>query len=193
MRLYLVRHPQTLAAKTICYGSTDVAVAEDELARVAAALHARLPSSLPMVSSPLRRCRELAELLGDGRQYSIDARLAEMHFGDWEGRDWNSIARNEIDAWVADLAGYQPGGGESVLQMAQRVQSVRDDLLRQNQDCIVICHAGTIRLMLALQPGVTLAETALQAASTSHAIAYGELVVIDMDGELHRTSQQVQR
>ena len=50
----------------------------------------------------------------------IDDRLAEMNFGDWEGRPWDSIPRLEIDAWAADVAGYAPPGGESPRDLQRR-------------------------------------------------------------------------
>jgi alpha-ribazole phosphatase len=65
------------------------------------------------------------------------------------------------------------------MQMAQRVLAFRDDLLSLQQDCIVICHAGTIRLLLACQHGESLLETALHAAQTSHHIAYGEVIILN--------------
>jgi len=42
----------------------------------------------------------------------------------------------------------------------------------------VVCHAGTIRLLLAGERGGTLEETALFAAQ-AHAIGYGEVVVLE--------------
>ena len=83
MTLYLVRHPQPDVAPGLCYGASDVPVPEAELARVHAALAAQgLPGGLPVYSSPLLRCALLAERLAPGR-VTLDARLAEMDFGEW--------------------------------------------------------------------------------------------------------------
>lgn len=104
----------------------------------------------------------------------------EMDFGAWEMRAWNDIAREEIDAWVNDLIDYRPGGGESVLQMAARVRAFHDHLQQSRHDhAIVICHAGTIRLLLGCQRGLPLADLALHAGRTAHKIDYGEVIVID--------------
>jgi alpha-ribazole phosphatase len=182
MRLYLIRHPEPLIAKDICYGSTDVGVAPLELVRVLPTLLTTLPKGVRLFSSPLRRCAELAmsvaEALDNG-SVRFDARLVEMHFGNWELCSWNNIPRAEIDAWANDPIAYQPGGGETVLQMAQRVRAFYDELLLAQQDCIVICHAGTIRLLLACQRNLPLSEIALYAAQTSHKIAYGEVTILD--------------
>jgi alpha-ribazole phosphatase len=183
VRLYPIRHPKPLVASDVCYGSSDLAVAADEYARVLVDLLPDLPKAVPLYSSPLQRCAELAQRLGPALACSLlihDARLAEMHFGDWELRAWSTIARAEIDAWAADPAVYRPGGGESVLQMAQRVRAFHDDLMLLRQECaIVVCHAGTIRMLLACQRGLSLTETALYAVQTPHTISYGESIILD--------------
>ncbi|MFC3109739.1 alpha-ribazole phosphatase family protein [Undibacterium arcticum] len=195
MRLFLIRHPRPDIANGICYGRSDVAVATAELARTAHELAARLPADLPLLSSPLRRCAMLAERLATSLQVAVryDARLAEMDFGHWEMRAWQHIARAEIDAWASDLTDYQPGGGESVLQVASRVASFLDELSQAAPDgAIVVCHAGTIRLLLALiavrsstsQSDQSIAVNALKAAAlaaarTPHQIAYGEILTLE--------------
>ena len=180
MRLILVRHPQPLVAAGVCYGSTDLEVAPGELARTLAALTPRLPAGLPVYSSPLRRCAGLAA--GLSATPIFDARLVEMHFGGWEMRAWDDIARADVDAWAADLANYQPGGGESVLRMAARIAAFHADLQRQlagDGEAIVICHAGAMRLLSACHAGLPPPEMALQAARAPHHIAYGGILILD--------------
>jgi alpha-ribazole phosphatase len=182
MRLYLVRHGRPDVAPGICYGSTDLAVSPQEHARVAAALAPLLPEQAPVFSSPLRRCSELAsQLAASLRSGSVnhDARLAEIHFGDWEMRAWNDIPRAQIDSWAGDVAAYHPGGGECVLQVAQRVRSFHHELQSQNREsAVVVCHGGTIRLLCECHQHATPMEMAVNAART-RAIGYGELIVVD--------------
>lgn len=183
MRIYLVRHPTPLVAPATCYGRSDVAVSEAENTRALRALVPALPRRTPVFSSPALRCSGLAASLSrvlDCPAPIHDARLAEMDFGRWEMQSWNDIPRSEIDAWAADMAGCQPGGGENVTQVARRVRAFHDDLLQLRHDCaIVVCHAGTIRLLLACRPGLPIADMALDTARTPHKIAYGELTIID--------------
>jgi len=183
MRLYLVRHPKPQVAADVCYGSTDLAVAEQELAHALTCLLPDLPRAAPVFSSPLQRCAGLADCIAVAHgavAMTRDARLAEMHFGAWELRPWSDIPRAEIDAWADDLTGYRPGGGENVLQMAQRVRAFHEDLMRlPPESAIVVCHAGTIRLLLACQRALPLAEMALYAAQTRHEIGYGEVILLD--------------
>jgi alpha-ribazole phosphatase len=176
MTLYLVRHPQPDVAPGLCYGASDVPVREAELARVHAALAARgLPRDLPVYASPLQRCALLAERLAPGR-VTHDARLAEMDFGAWELRAWSDIPRAGVDAWTANLLHYRPGGAENVLDVARRVHAFRADL--RVPSALIVCHAGTIRLLAALHGGAPLEQAALQAAQTPHRIGYGDVVVL---------------
>jgi alpha-ribazole phosphatase len=185
VKLHLIRHPRPDIAPGICYGASDVPVPEAELARVHAALTAAgVPGMRPVVSSPLRRCAELARRLAP-RSLRLDPRLAEMDFGAWELRPWDAIPRHEIDAWAADLLGCRPGGAENVLDVAHRVAAGLADLRDEpagEPEVVVICHAGTIRLLSeivsGMQTGVTLDEAALRAAQTPHQIAYGAVVTV---------------
>ncbi len=178
MRLILVRHPRPLVAAGLCYGSTDLAVAPDELARAHAALTATLPSDLPVFSSPLERCAGLARRLA-GAAARFDPRLVEMDFGRWEMRAWDDIPRAEVDDWAADLAGYRPGGGETVLEVAARVSAFHADLERAGTaSAIVLCHAGTMRLLAACHAGMAPPDMARHAAATPHAIAYGASITL---------------
>lgn len=175
MRLLLVRHPRPEVDPGLCYGRSDVPVDAEETLRVGATL----PAGLPTWSSPLQRCASLARVLNPP-QLRFDARLAEMDFGAWELRSWDDIARIEVDAWAADLLHYRPGGGESVLAVARRVAAFLHDLYQEGHaEVLVICHAGTMRLLRALHTGLPLEAAALEAARTPHRIAYGEILALD--------------
>ena len=170
MELILIRHPKPDVAPGMCYGSSNLPVAADALAAGYAALAPQLADALArgyrLYSSPLRRCTALASLLGD---FTPDARLMEMDFGAWEQRYWPDVARAEVDAWAADLLDYRPGGGETVREVAHRVQSFLDDL---QHDAIIVCHAGTMRLMAAIAAG----EPLQQAAAKPNHIKYCEIL-----------------
>lgn len=152
MILHLIRHPRPLVAPGICYGALDVAA--EDAAAVAAVLRGELPPGLPLWSSPLRRCRELAEELH--RQPVLDARLREMDFGAWEGRLWDDIPRAELDAWAADVAGYAPPGGESPLALQRRVLAFVATL--PVAEAVLVTHAGVIRSLVAHVSGRPIAD-----------------------------------
>ena len=187
MRLYLVRHARPEIADGMCYGSSDVHAVEEEQQALLARLVTELPSRAPLFTSPLQRCRKLADKLAvalDAGPVTIDPRLAEMHFGDWEMRPWETIPRAEIDAWAADLQLYRPGGGEQVLEVAQRVHAFHAELLAaQHESAIVVCHAGTIRLLLARLHASSPAGMAALAAQAPHRIGYGEVITLDCQSD----------
>lgn len=176
MRLHLVRHLKPTVDAGVCYGRSDVTVDPALMEQALPALQAALPACR-VVSSPLLRCASLAERLSASVSY--DARLAELDFGNWELRRWDNIARAEIDAWADDLALYRPGGGESVFAMALRIAAFYDELTRDAvPDTIIVCHAGSIRLLAARHAGLAPEAMALQAAEQPHVIAYGEVVLL---------------
>jgi len=143
MILHLIRHPRPLVAAGICYGRLDIP-AENATAE-AARLRSWLLSGLPVWSSPLLRCRVLADELHP--QPRIDERLAEMDFGAWEGRPWDTIPRAELDAWAADVGGYAPPGGESPRELQRRALDFVAGL--NVPEAIIVTHAGVIRVLLA--------------------------------------------
>jgi len=54
-------------------------------------------------------------------------------------------------------------------------------LLRNHQDnAVVVCHAGTIRMLMACQRGLPLAEMARYAAQVRHKVAFGETILLDI-------------
>jgi len=170
VELILVRHPQPDVEPGVCYGSSNIPAAATALseghALLAAELAPALASGFRLYSSPLRRCTALASLLGD---FTPDARLAEMNFGAWELRPWSGIPHEEVDAWAADLLDFRPGGGETVREVACRVQSFLDEL---RHDAVVVCHAGTMRLMAAIAAG----EPLQQSAAKPNHIKYCEIL-----------------
>lgn len=148
MALILVRHGPPEGAEGLCYGITDLPPAPG-LADLAARLAGELPGAARLVTSPLVRALRLAEALGRARGLAVevDARLAEIDFGAWEGRPWDTIPRPEIDAWAADLMHARPHGGESVAMLAARVGAALASA--GGGDTLVVTHMGPIRAALA--------------------------------------------
>ena len=197
MRLHLVRHPAPILGKGYCYGSSDIAVASATLALCCERVSPLLPRGVPIISSPLQRCADLARALAqalDAGAVALDARLQEMHFGNWELRAWDDIAWDEVEAWNRDLPHYAPGGGETLLAVAQRVWTAFDALHRSGDaQAIVVCHGGSIRMLRACaawQAGHgakfapdagALEAIALQAAADRCELGFGALMTLEID------------
>lgn len=156
MALILLRHTRPEGAEGLCYGRSDLPLADDFKAE-AARLARDLPPFTRILSSPLSRCLLLAQALAEARSrpLSIDHRLAEMDFGRWEGQRWDAIARPELDAWAADLTGARPHGGETVSELAVRVGAALQAALSGPVPALVVCHAGVIKAALAIGQGAS--------------------------------------
>ena len=173
MRLHLLRHTKPRIAEGLCYGQTDVDVNEADCAALARKSCSQLQPGLPVFSSPLQRCARLAKLLHAQPQF--DDRLKELDFGAWEMQAWDAIPRHEIDAWAADPAGYQPGGKESAIDLAQRVISWLDDMRASDlPDAIVVTHAGVMRMLLGWQDTMVAEELAKVVCAQNLSLAFGE-------------------
>ena len=146
MALTLIRHTRPAVKPGICYGRTDLALAHT-FAEETEAILAKLEPAEALVSSPLNRCRTLAERIGSALhlQPAYDRRLQEMDFGTWEGRDWNDIPRTELDAWAADFLHARPHGGESVHAFVARVHEILAELRKDGVSRLVVTHAGVIK------------------------------------------------
>jgi len=144
VELYLIRHPRPDVAPGICYGQTDLGLAESA-GTVAARLRPLLPADFALFASPLARARLLAEALGQPR---LDPRLREIHFGDWEGRSFADIGQSALDAWAAAPLDFAPPGGESPRQMAARAHAFLAELrATPPAAAVIVAHGGPLRAL----------------------------------------------
>lgn len=159
MHLYLVRHTQPQVAAGICYGQTDLAVADNfplEVAKVQQKL-AHLTSA-HLYSSPLQRCADLAKQFTHLGNLQHDARIMELNFGDWEMQKWDDIPNGVIEAWAEDHVLQAPPNGESFQALSQRcVEFLREvSANTQHENIVIFTHAGAIRALLAHVLGLPL-------------------------------------
>lgn len=105
-------------------------------------------------SSDLSRARETAEIVAGhlGLEVKLDARLREANRGDWEGRLFDDVARDEPEAyaaWMRAGAAWRFPGGESLLEQQDRVLECLSDLRAAGgARTLAVCHGGSIRVVL---------------------------------------------
>ncbi|MCF8465773.1 MAG: histidine phosphatase family protein [Sneathiella sp.] len=149
---WLVRH-MPVASKTI-YGHLDLPAAFSDRRRLKE-LAGQLPGDGSFFSSDLIRCTEtmrqiLAVMAIDDPRCIELPRLREQSFGNWEGRTYSEIERDDPKMYKSfweDPAASRPVGGESFNEMVIRVQGTLAELLSAHNDnnIVIVAHAGTIR------------------------------------------------
>ncbi|MFT3666766.1 histidine phosphatase family protein [Piscinibacter sp.] len=148
--LHAWRHPRVAGAQGLCVGRTDLGVDARRAKRQAHRLRAfARRHGLPriVVTSALRRSRDVGRWLARwGWRHHIDAALAELDFGHWDGRPWSAVPREEFDAWCADFAQAAPGGGETVAALLRRVRGFDPGDAR-----LVVTHGGWLSAALWLR------------------------------------------
>jgi broad specificity phosphatase PhoE len=108
-----------------------------------------------IVSSPLQRCADFATEFAHYHSIplSLEPGLAEIDFGEWEGRSATELMRSShtalTDYW-RDPCNHTPPGGESLSQFRQRVVESWETLRRSHdgQRLLLVTHGGVIRMLL---------------------------------------------
>ena len=119
--IYLIRHTTPAVAKGICYGQTDLDITES-FNEEAAIIRQHLPQGITAVhSSPLQRCHRLASHLFPAHPIVLHRDLMEIHCGQWEMKGWDDLPKEEVDPWMKDFVQIRIPGGESYLDLHQRV------------------------------------------------------------------------
>ena len=149
MKIVLIRHPKPMIAPGLCYGRLDVAADPDASDALVDLALSRAAGAMQVWTSPARRCRAFAETLARHllAPVSVDARLAELDFGDWEGLAWERIDRAALDAWAAAPSDFAPPGGETGGALIKRVMAFSADLRRAGGDCVVVTHGGVLKVL----------------------------------------------
>lgn len=156
-QILLIRHcevPDEYRGRYI--GSTDVSLSEAGRA-AARNLAPQLASFAPetIVSSPLRRAVETAELAAPGREIRFDPRLTEIDFGAWEALTFAEIEQRatpeELRCWSESPGEMRFPGGESFPAFRRRVDAAFAELLAGTAGEIVavVTHGGPAMRILA--------------------------------------------
>lgn len=145
---FLVRHPP-VAVHGLCYGRLDVPLVAHADDLVARWLDSVTTCDGRVWTSPADRCRGVARQLAERfrRPLTVDERLAELNFGEWEGRSWDELQRSDgarLNAWMAAPVESRPPGGESAAELELRIRELLPHFAPNDW---VITHAGPIRAL----------------------------------------------
>lgn len=197
VRLLLVRHAATAwTAQGRFQGQTDIPLSAHGWQQVTALVQRLRAETLHMLyASDLQRAWETARAIAAPHALPVHAepRLREMAFGRWEGLTYAEMQQQDaqsLAAWECDQLRSAPPGGETLLQMAQRVSAAYSDMLAAGQDKTVgiVAHGGPLQLFLCLALGLSPQaywQFAVSPASLSELCVYEQGAILTRLNETH--------
>jgi len=157
--LTVVRHGQTAAnLEAVWHGSTNTPLTEHGHGQAAAAavfIETNFSPVTTVYASPLDRAHHTAQRIGErlGLVPQIEENLREYDLGDWEGMTFESLFHDKklFDNMKIDPH-YRPHGGESPIQVADRlVSSFRTIADRHpGERVVVVSHGGALSMAFGL-------------------------------------------
>ena len=149
--VYFVRHGQTVwnVENKIC-GATDIELTELGHQQAVDTGKRILEEGIradEILYSPLVRAAETARHISEmtGIPARVEPRLKEQNFGKWEStpRDGREFQKAKADFCC------RYGDGESMLQLAQRIYNLLDELREESEDktYILVAHNGISRVV----------------------------------------------
>ena len=170
--LVLVRHGETDHTRRRLFSGrrgADPGLSDDGRAQVRGTADwlAGLTHEEPVVvSSPLRRARESADIVSDrlGTPYSVVEGLTEASFGAWEGLTYAEVAERDpaaLATWIDDVDRPAGGTGDSLRAMAERMVRTRERLVADHPGRLVVALAHLTPITLLVQQALGMPLTAL--------------------------------
>jgi len=175
MEIYLIRHTTPKVEKGICYGQADLDITETFSEEVEA-IKPHLPSDeIKVYSSPLQRCKKLADALFDGLAIDVHDDLMELNCGQWELLPWNDIPKEEIQPWMDDFVNVAVPKGESYVDLHNRVVKRFNEIVSKQESAVIVAHGGVLRSILS-----HITSTPLKESFDAFTLHYGCVVKIQV-------------
>ncbi|MGI8678896.1 MAG: bifunctional RNase H/acid phosphatase [Jatrophihabitans sp.] len=154
-RLVLVRHGSTVhSAQRRFSGRNDLPLDEGGRRQAAALARRSFGEVAAVVSSPLRRAVETAEMIAAplGLTVTVVDDLIETDFGVWEGLTFAEASAghpDELGAFMASVDAAAPGG-ESFAAVGRRVRRGREEVVAAHPDqtVVVVTHVTPIKTLI---------------------------------------------
>ncbi len=161
--LLFIRHGQTTWNVEHRLPGQLPGVALNETGRQQATRLADALTVLPIsaiISSPLERARDTAEIIAQPRKLEIqyEPELMDLELGHWSGQNYDELSKNDPEwkAFVRDpTAG--PEGVETFPQLQERVVAAVERWRKQDSTCaylVFVAHADVVKLLIAYYTGL---------------------------------------
>ncbi|MGN0615610.1 histidine phosphatase family protein [Ruminococcus flavefaciens] len=151
MKIYSTRHGQTSYNKQeIIMGTTDIDLDEtgEKQALELADRIADMNCIDIIIASPMKRAQSTARAVAErcGLEIVTDERLREWDYGYYEGKSrfTEGFAENKTEFGVR-----MGKSGESLMQLAHRVYSALDDIIKNysGKNVLIVSHGGVCRVI----------------------------------------------
>lgn len=149
--IYLIRHPEVYNPNKLCYGKSEMPLEENFTIKFDWIKdRLKLIDNSAYYSSPLRRCTKLASYLSDDI-FTLDERLSDLGFGNWEMREWSEIPAKEKNAWNDDFVNYKIKNGERFIDLYDRAIDFYEETISEvpAENIVIVTHSGVIRSIIA--------------------------------------------
>ena len=163
-KIHLIRHAQSLANAERRYQGQSYDTDLSDLGCQQAKILADFLRSEPIrkiVTSPLKRAHQTAEIIAENFALSVEAEplLIETNHGRWEGQKFIDLQSGDSDLW--ELWQTRPSqmifpGGEAFAATAVRVLSWWQMAQNWTEDAIVVTHDNIIQVLLTHLHGLPL-------------------------------------
>lgn len=160
-RLFLVRHGPTHAKSMVGWSDIPADLSDTAALR---RLSDHLPQNALVISSDLSRAVDTADaIMGARERLPHDADLREIHFGDWELKNFHQVSETHPPlsrAFWENPGDTEAPNGESWNQTSARVDAAVDRLRMAHaaRDLIIVAHFGAILTQVARAENLTGAE-----------------------------------
>lgn len=151
-KVLILRHGKTEAnfEKRYIGSRTDIPLSAEGMSAVEAAssqIRQIAEEDIFLVSSPMKRAVQTAELLFPGEEILIKDDLKEIDFGDFEGKNYEELKDNpDYQKWI-DSNGTMPfPNGEDRAGFIDRSVAAFQQVLAEAGDRtpVIICHGGNV-------------------------------------------------
>ncbi|MBR2280740.1 MAG: histidine phosphatase family protein [Ruminococcus sp.] len=138
-------------------GTTDVPLSEEGINKLKEYDSKYIyPGTQVVFTSPLKRCKQTAQIIYPQQTPLIIDQLSECCFGEWENKTADELKDNpDFEKWLAGETDVKPPRGESGAQFTQRVclifeQIVEGMMKTGNTEAVIITHGGVIMTILSV-------------------------------------------
>ncbi|XQW85631.1 histidine phosphatase family protein [Thalassotalea piscium] len=166
--IYLLRHG-SVTGNAALYGSTDIDVLPEVNQTIMQGIRERQLVFSQVYSSPLQRCKKLAELIAKNctttafDKINVTDDLKEMHFGFFDGVAFDDIYENKsqwqlLEKFWQSPTQYGLPEAESITDFYLRVERQwrdifhkidRHSVMNEEANTLIVAHGGVIRMILA--------------------------------------------